>query len=118
MSQTTLTAVLGILVALFGGVTVPLWLARRSDRASAMAASKAAANVTMNDLNNALAKQNTSLEAKLRDQQAEHERQMATLRAKYDADLGQANGRIRELERTVIDLQADALRYRSRPDAT
>lgn len=100
MNGVTLTAFFGILATVIGAVTVPVLMSRKADKEKA----RATENVTFEKLNLALDRQNEKLEERLQLLQEEHEREVSALQAKYDADLRQANQRIKQLEAEQITL--------------
>lgn len=100
MSLVTLTAVMGIIVTAIGIFTVPALMARKADKEKIAAT----ANVTFEKLNLALDRQNEKLEERIQLLQEEHAREVTALKQKYDADLQQANRRIRELEAEQLKL--------------
>lgn len=111
MSLVTLTAVLGVLATVIGGVTVPVLMSRKADKEK----TESTENVTFEKLNRALDRQNERLEERIALLEDQHAKEVAQLKAKYDTDLAalknkydtdleQANRRIRELEAEQLRL--------------
>src|SRR4051812_11136456 len=100
MNLVTLTAVLGVLATIIGGVTIPVLMSRKTDKDKI----EAEESVTFEKLNRALDRQNERLEERIRLLEEQHAKELAAWQSKYDTDLQQANRRIRELEAEQLEL--------------